>query len=342
MVRRKIEMLLVTSTLACSGCDATNDCKGQHGTILMPWAEGTRTLDSRNEDREHPYLNVSPEKVEAITADGRTTSCWQDLDSTTWPGQYACGDENGIKLIRAVRQGRTSSWEPTCNSWGNPDDLVLTKAAPCVESGTIVVEGDLLNIDSARQPPIVVLEGPEQRLRGPTDLPSKEADASWRPGVNCTVEDAHYACPTLGFDSAALHNVVINDIRTQVMLKVDNCEVRTRTQDITCPEQPFPLRVVFPPLNSGAITATVSYEGGDSYGCTVSPFGTATTRSGETVRAGDVALCPPAPGDEWGRGRYEVTAVVNNPGRQKVFRGSALDPFDACGGSEPIELELVK
>jgi hypothetical protein len=164
------------------------------------------------------------------------------------------------------------------------------------------------------------------------------------PGVACTVHDGHFSCPSLGFRTTAQHRVVAGGMRTEVSLPVSGCRASAVTLSIRCPalpagfyvEVPEPLRFREPMLavNSGAgpqHQVEASYEGGATYPCVPEPDPVYKGAADATY------FCPAAPGNEWGRGRYDILAVPSGSGERYV--GSVSDPFDGCGGTgAPFQL----
>jgi hypothetical protein len=91
---------------------------------------------------------------------------------------------------------------------------------------------------------------------------------------------------------------------------------------------------------------TASYEGEAPYDCRdVRALGSPSAKPEFfTSQRSATHLCPPAPGNERGRGSYHIVATgyrgaITDP--PLVFEADATDVFDGCGGSRAtVELTL--
>jgi hypothetical protein len=318
----------------------------QRGAIAVPWAEGVFPV--RYYGDAGPYLTGRPDSLEATTADGQRVACKLFKEDRN----YVCENEGGLTTITASLRAQSWSWPAKCPYWEDYVRLHLDGAEPCVEPGTVVVEGDLLNLDSSRPMPTVTLEGPWQEFdsSGDSHFPQDEKADGHVPGIACAVAEGHFRCPTLGFRTTVQHAVVAGGVRTEIALPVSDCAATTVTLDLTCPALPSGFYVEVPvamtfshPLHPGnrswgpQYDVQASYDGGALYPCVPEPEPAYRGAADATY------FCPAAGGDEWGRGRYEVVAKhMSSSGDGPAFVGSVTDPFDACGGTpEPLQLQAA-
>jgi len=303
-------------------------CNEMWGTVLVPAAEGAEVLRHSyfTMERLSPaWLNGLPDSVEARTVDGRLLPCGYGV------GPYLCSGAVDEDLEKAVVSLGDQEWTETayCKYFEDPTDFYLTGAAPCVPTGTVVVEGDLLGYDATRALPRVILEGPEQIVIGSLGLAGTD-DLRSVVGTHCTVSNGHYACPSVGFRSDEMHAVVVGGARSEVLLPA--CDVTPVALNVTCPAVPEGLFVTKP----GRYDVTASYEGGESYACKpVDSTPRFSTGRRPVYTPGRDYVCPLAPGNERGRGRYNIVARAGN----SVYEGSVTDAVDGCGGTgNPVVL----
>jgi hypothetical protein len=309
---------------ADSGRRATDEwCKREWGNVLAPAAEGALVLWSNpNVSPLQPgaWLKAKPDAVQARTSAGDVISCASDF------GSYSCRAAGGFDEIVFGYGDHELTIGNDCLYEEDPRDVYLQRA-DCVPDGTVVVEGELLDYDPGRASPHVTLEGPIQSMVGSIGL-GGQGDPHSIVGTPCRVEGGHYACTTVGFSRTETHAVVAGGVRSEVALPVADCAVERVQLDIRCPARPEGFHVAAP---TGRMLKfiTASYEGGEPYECQAAPSRRVGSSLARLTQPGREYLCPPAPGNEHGRGTYHVVAVGN--GRE--YAADVSDVFDGCGGS---------
>jgi hypothetical protein len=271
---------------------------------------------------EAPMLLVSPDRV--VTAGGSSKTC--NIDGAA----YVCNGGGSFREVVVTLGKLESKVENECNWDEDPQDIRLT-AADCIPEGTVVVEGDLHDYDPTRPPPMVKLQGPKQFLKSTTGAPGGEEDHSYAVAIPCEVRGGHYTCPTIGYLNSATHAVVAGSVASEVELPVTNCVPSKVELDVECPAIPVGFVVRAPSTNNYTITA--SYEGGEPDACRRRmPGEIPGTPAAKEVYTSDY-ICPPAPGDERGRGTYHIKAVYSS---FRPLEIDASDVFDGCNGSRSV------
>jgi hypothetical protein len=355
LVRMLCSLSVALSSLGCSSHSEPDEaqepphaCPVQWGAIGLPSAQGTLAMRYFGDGSPpaEPALNATPDTVQATTYDGRKLPCSKSL------GGYECRVEAGkLKTITVTMAGQSWSWAATCSPYAEEDGVRfdLEDAKPCVAAGSTVVEGELLDYDETRPTPVVTLEGPWQKFLTSSGA-SRISESGYIPGVRCEVKDGYYRCPTLGFRASTTHTVVAGGVRTEVSLPVERCKAESVQLDVACTSEPAGMYIETPTPESDRdhddegsglphFMLRAAYEDGPSYPCRLAseaPYGASVARHVERGPA-TVYFCEAAPGDAYGRGRYEIVASYVS-GSGPAYRASVSDAFDGCGGfAGPLE-----
>jgi hypothetical protein len=359
LLPRSTPFLGVIALLGCSGqprmdpgataddqaADAGSDQAGdggcvQWGPIGLPWATGTYALETYGFGRSGPYLVGAVDAMKLVSSGGHSEDC-------SLTELYLCeSPHSGGKIIATFRDQHWS-WPARCPQFEDDAVQLNLDGVACVEAGTVVLEGDLSGVDPARATPSVILTGPWQRFASSGDpvLPPEEAASGHLPAIECSVDAGHYRCPTLGFATTARHTLLVGGLRTELELEVSDCSATKTTLDVACPSVPVGFYVeISGEWGAKTFRVEASYEGGAPQPCVFERELDSSTPTGASRAANKNSrfLCPPAAGDEWGRGHYEIVAT-SPPTRNEVkYASNVTDVFDGCGGTAaPIMLRRL-
>lgn len=222
LARAAISATLFTA-LACAGGDDGGMCNSARGNLLTPPKPGAVVMDYEGpglalitRPAGQPALPMLLVDAESVRTSGRKSEA-----CSVNQGFYGCGAEGNFKSIVVRHGGLRWSVANRCRWYEDSQDILL-EAPKCIPPGTIVVEGDLLDYDASLSTPEVMLTGPRQRLAESAGA-SGDEDHRYTVGMPCSVEDGHYACPTLGYLSTAAHSVIVEGSASEVVLPVTNC-----------------------------------------------------------------------------------------------------------------------